>query len=47
MGAGNLVDTKTARHCWDAGATFLTSDGFVSEVIDLAIKKELCLFPGP
>jgi 2-dehydro-3-deoxyphosphogluconate aldolase/(4S)-4-hydroxy-2-oxoglutarate aldolase len=46
VGAGNLFDSKTARRCLDAGAKFLTSDGFVSELVEFAIEEEVAVFPG-
>ena len=46
VGAGNLFDARSARRCVEAGAQFLTSDGFVSEVVELAIEQEVVVFPG-
>jgi 2-dehydro-3-deoxyphosphogluconate aldolase / (4S)-4-hydroxy-2-oxoglutarate aldolase len=46
VGAGSLFDSKMARRCLDAGAKFLTSDGFVSEVVEFAIAEEVAVFPG-
>src|ERR1700756_2605500 len=34
VGAGTVLDTDTARACVDAGATFLTSPGFVPKVAE-------------
>src|SRR5580700_3845524 len=34
IGAGTVLDTETARRCLDAGARFLTSPGFVPEVVE-------------
>jgi 2-dehydro-3-deoxyphosphogluconate aldolase / (4S)-4-hydroxy-2-oxoglutarate aldolase len=46
VGAGSLFDSKTARRCLDAGAKFLTSDGFVSDVVEFAIEQEVVVLPG-
>jgi 2-dehydro-3-deoxyphosphogluconate aldolase / (4S)-4-hydroxy-2-oxoglutarate aldolase len=46
VGAGNLFDAGSARRCVDAGAQFLTSDGFVSDVVELAIEQDVVVFPG-
>ena len=39
VGAGTVLDTETARRCLDAGAQFLTSPGFVPEVVEFALKE--------
>ena len=46
VGAGNLFDARSARRSVEAGAQFLTSDGFVSDVVELAIEQEVVVFPG-
>jgi 2-dehydro-3-deoxyphosphogluconate aldolase / (4S)-4-hydroxy-2-oxoglutarate aldolase len=46
IGAGTVLDVETARGCLDAGASFLTSPGFVPEVVEFALKNELVVFPG-
>jgi len=46
VGAGNLFDAKMARRSLDAGATFLTSDGLVPEVVEIAIEREVVVLPG-
>ena len=46
VGAGGVTDTSAARHCLDAGAQFLTSDGLHQEVVDFAVKEEVVVFPG-
>jgi 2-dehydro-3-deoxyphosphogluconate aldolase/(4S)-4-hydroxy-2-oxoglutarate aldolase len=46
IGAGTVLDTETARRCLDAGAKFLTSPGFVPEVVEFALKNEVVVFPG-
>jgi 2-dehydro-3-deoxyphosphogluconate aldolase/(4S)-4-hydroxy-2-oxoglutarate aldolase len=46
VGVGSLFDSKMARRCLDAGAQFLTTDGFVREVVDFAVEEEVAVFPG-
>ena len=46
IGAGTVLDTETARRCLDAGARFLTSPGFVLEVVEFALKHDVVVFPG-
>lgn len=46
VGAGNVPGAETARRCVDAGARFLTSPGFVPEVVEFAVKNEVVVFPG-
>ena len=46
IGAGGVNDVKTARSCLDAGATFLTSDGFDAEIAGLAIEEDAVVIPG-
>jgi 2-dehydro-3-deoxyphosphogluconate aldolase/(4S)-4-hydroxy-2-oxoglutarate aldolase len=46
VGAGTLLDTETARRCVDAGASFLTSPGFDSRIVDFAAKENLAVLPG-
>src|ERR1700690_2914388 len=38
VGAGTVLDAETARRCLDAGAAFLTSTGFVPEVVEIALE---------
>jgi hypothetical protein len=45
VGAGNLFDAKMARRSLDAGAKFLTSDGLVLEVVEIAIEREVVVLP--
>ena len=42
----DVVDLETARGCLDAGAKFLTSPGFVPEVVEFAHKNSVVVFPG-
>jgi 2-dehydro-3-deoxyphosphogluconate aldolase/(4S)-4-hydroxy-2-oxoglutarate aldolase len=46
VGAGTVLDEETARKCIDAGARFLTSPGFVPEVVAYARKMDVVALPG-
>jgi 2-dehydro-3-deoxyphosphogluconate aldolase/(4S)-4-hydroxy-2-oxoglutarate aldolase len=46
VGAGSVHDYETARRCLDAGAKFLSSDGLVPEVVELAVRENTVVFPG-
>ena len=46
VGAGTVFDTETARRCLDAGVKFLTSTGLDLEIVDLALKEKVLIFPG-
>jgi 2-dehydro-3-deoxyphosphogluconate aldolase / (4S)-4-hydroxy-2-oxoglutarate aldolase len=46
VGAGGVNDVKTARSCLDAGASFLTSDGFDAEIVSLAVEENAVVIPG-
>jgi len=46
VGAGTVLDADTAARAIDAGARFLTSTGLVHEVVELALRKEVLVFPG-
>jgi len=46
VGAGTVLDIKTARRCLEAGAMFLTSTGLVPEVVEIALKNDILVFPG-
>jgi 2-dehydro-3-deoxyphosphogluconate aldolase/(4S)-4-hydroxy-2-oxoglutarate aldolase len=46
VGAGTVLDAETARRCLDAGAAFLTSTGFVPQVVEIALKNDVVVFPG-
>ena len=41
-----MLDADTAQRCLDAGARFLTSPGFIPEVVEFALKKETVIIPG-
>ncbi len=46
VGAGGVSDVETARRCLDAGAKFLTSDGFDPETVNFAVKENAVMIPG-
>ena len=46
VGAGTVLDDELARRSVDAGASFLTSPGFVPEVVAYARKVDVCVLPG-
>jgi len=46
VGAGTVLDAKTAQRCIDAGARFITSPGFVPEVVACANQADVTVFPG-
>lgn len=46
IGVGTVLDEESAQRAIDAGARFLTSPGFVPEVVAYAIKADVVVFPG-
>jgi 2-dehydro-3-deoxyphosphogluconate aldolase/(4S)-4-hydroxy-2-oxoglutarate aldolase len=46
VGAGTVLDEASARQCIDAGARFITSPGFISEVVAFTKKADVMVFPG-
>lgn len=46
LGAGTVLDAETAQLCVDAGAKFLTSTGFIPEVVEFAREKGVLVIPG-
>ena len=46
VGAGTVLDEEAAVSCIDAGARFLTSPGFVPEVVAYANKVNVMVLPG-
>jgi 2-dehydro-3-deoxyphosphogluconate aldolase/(4S)-4-hydroxy-2-oxoglutarate aldolase len=46
VGAGTVFDTDTARRCVDAGVKFLTSTGLDFEIVEVAHKERVLIFPG-
>ena len=46
VGTGTVLDEETAQRCIEAGARFLTSPGFVPEVVAHARKADVVTLPG-
>jgi 2-dehydro-3-deoxyphosphogluconate aldolase/(4S)-4-hydroxy-2-oxoglutarate aldolase len=46
VGAGTVLDEESAELCIDAGARFLTSPGFVPEVVAFANRVNVVVLPG-
>jgi 2-dehydro-3-deoxyphosphogluconate aldolase/(4S)-4-hydroxy-2-oxoglutarate aldolase len=46
VGAGSVTNSEAARQCLDAGAQFLTSDGFHPEVVEFASRNGVVVIPG-
>jgi 2-dehydro-3-deoxyphosphogluconate aldolase/(4S)-4-hydroxy-2-oxoglutarate aldolase len=46
VGAGTVLDTKTARQCVDAGASFITAPSFNPTVVEFAAKENILVLPG-
>lgn len=46
IGAGGVTKTSAAQQCIDAGAQFLTCDGFIAPVVEFAVKQEILVYPG-
>ena len=46
VGAGTVLDEDLARGAINAGARFLTSPGFIPEVVAYAKRAEVVVFPG-
>jgi 2-dehydro-3-deoxyphosphogluconate aldolase/(4S)-4-hydroxy-2-oxoglutarate aldolase len=46
VGAGTILDLKTARHCVDAGAGFLTSPGLDLQIVEFTLKEGILALPG-
>jgi 2-dehydro-3-deoxyphosphogluconate aldolase/(4S)-4-hydroxy-2-oxoglutarate aldolase len=46
VGAGTVLDEETARRCIEAGARFITSPGFVPEVVGMAKRMDVVVLPG-
>lgn len=46
VGAGTVLNEESARRCLDAGARFLSSPGFVPEVVACARQAEVAAIPG-
>ena len=46
VGAGTVLDTKTARSCVDAGALFITAPSFNPAIVEFAAKENVTVLPG-
>jgi len=46
VGAGSVTNPDAARQCLDAGAQFLTSDGFHAAVNEFGAKQNVVVIPG-
>jgi len=46
VGAGTVLDKDTASLCLRAGVKFLTSTGLDLEIVELALKENVLIFPG-
>jgi 2-dehydro-3-deoxyphosphogluconate aldolase/(4S)-4-hydroxy-2-oxoglutarate aldolase len=46
IGAGTVLDEEMARRCIDAGARFITSPGFIPEVVAYSRKMDVAVLPG-
>jgi 2-dehydro-3-deoxyphosphogluconate aldolase / (4S)-4-hydroxy-2-oxoglutarate aldolase len=46
VGAGTVLDAKTAARCLDAGASFLTSPSFSAAIVSFAAKENIAVLPG-
>jgi len=46
VGAGSVRDAETAGHCLEAGAQFVTSDGFDLETTRFVLARRIVTIPG-
>jgi 2-dehydro-3-deoxyphosphogluconate aldolase/(4S)-4-hydroxy-2-oxoglutarate aldolase len=46
VGAGTVLDTKTARICMDAGASFITAPGFDAGIVEFVARENMAILPG-
>jgi 2-dehydro-3-deoxyphosphogluconate aldolase/(4S)-4-hydroxy-2-oxoglutarate aldolase len=46
VGAGTVLDAETAKRCLDAGATFITSTGMISSVVEETLRAKVISIPG-
>ena len=46
VGAGSVISIKDAEEALDAGAKFFVAPGFVPEVVEFALKKDIPILPG-
>ncbi len=46
VGAGTVLDNETAQRCLGAGARFITSTGFVPDVVATTLQANVVAIPG-
>jgi 2-dehydro-3-deoxyphosphogluconate aldolase / (4S)-4-hydroxy-2-oxoglutarate aldolase len=46
IGAGTVLDQEAVQRSIDAGARFITSPGFIPEVVEFAKQADVVVFPG-
>jgi 2-dehydro-3-deoxyphosphogluconate aldolase / (4S)-4-hydroxy-2-oxoglutarate aldolase len=46
VGAGGVLDKKTAQQCFGAGVQFLTTHALDLEIIEFAVKEGVTVLPG-
>ena len=46
VGAGSVISIRDAEEAIDAGANFFVAPGFVEEVVEFALKKNMPILPG-
>jgi 2-dehydro-3-deoxyphosphogluconate aldolase / (4S)-4-hydroxy-2-oxoglutarate aldolase len=46
VGAGTVLDAQATERCIEAGSRFITSPGFVPEVVARAREADVAVFPG-
>jgi 2-dehydro-3-deoxyphosphogluconate aldolase/(4S)-4-hydroxy-2-oxoglutarate aldolase len=46
VGAGTVLDTKTADLCLDSGASFITAPSFNPAIVEFAAKRNIAVLPG-
>ena len=46
VGAGTVLESDTALRCIDAGARFITSTGFIPEVVGTTLQANIVSIPG-
>ena len=46
VGAGTVLDTKTADLCIDCGVSFITAPSFNPVIVEFAAKRKIAVLPG-
>ena len=46
VGAGSVISIRDAEEALDAGAKFFVAPGFVPEVVEFALKRDIPILPG-